>query len=175
MRPPRTYDLDVEHFPKWKRVLDLGTMPEASALIRREMLSVARLVNNEVNSKYEYIADRDGDKWLLPDEFEKQGGGDCEDFAIFKMFELYRRGLAPHDMEIGIGIIPGTRICHAVLLVHDDDGSTAMLSCPLLFRAYRFPTGVIRLPSEPFFENYIRFEYFINHEGWRRYDRDAGF
>lgn len=181
MLPQRTYNPDIGQFPKWKRVVDEATLPDAPWLERRTILSEARAVNKEINEKFKYIPDAAHDHWKLPEEFEADGGGDCEDYAIYKMFSLYARGLAKHDIEIGIGFLPSTRICHAVLLVHDDDHATAMLSCPFEYQATnglgywerrRFPGGVIRLSNEPFFDQYIKFAFFINHEGWRTPDAE---
>jgi len=43
--------------------------------------------NARVNSYFKYIAD-EKDHWKTPSEFENDGGGDCEDFAIYKFYNL---------------------------------------------------------------------------------------
>lgn len=73
---------------------------------RKEMREVKREMQ-----KFKYIKEKE-DYWKLPKEFERDGGGDCEDFAIYEYWLLLKRGVSGRDMAIGID----TR--HAVLRVH---------------------------------------------------------
>jgi hypothetical protein len=41
-------------------------------------------------SSYPYI-DEDGEYWKSPIEFERDGGGDCEDFCVYLMYQLGNR------------------------------------------------------------------------------------
>lgn len=92
-------------------------------------------VNKRINQHYEYITET-GDYWKSPKEFEADGGGDCEDFAIFKYQVLLNLGYADEDMEIVVGTVQGET--HAVLVVTEGGKQIVLdnLSDKLLGRSY---------------------------------------
>lgn len=68
-------------------------------------------VNEYINS-FEYQGE-DGDHWKTPDEFFRDNGGDCEDFAIAKYYALH------NAYDVGILVMRRPRsVAHAVLLVN---------------------------------------------------------
>ena len=69
-------------------------------------------VNTEVNA-YKYQREQ-GDIWKTPEQFYKDNGGDCEDFAIAKCAALKERGIRSN---IVVGYDKITYEQHAVLVV----------------------------------------------------------
>lgn len=45
---------------------------------------------NKRTNKFRYFPDKFGDVWKVPEQFKRDGGGDCEDFAIAKYHQLAR-------------------------------------------------------------------------------------
>lgn len=81
-----------------------------------------RRVNAEVNSRIRYVSDRDAfgkrDHWAGPAETLRRASGDCEDFAILKMWILHQLGFELDDMHIVV--VRNRRLSsdHAILSVH---------------------------------------------------------
>lgn len=75
------------------------------------------LVNNSVNTLIRYRADRD-DHWATPVETAARGTGDCEDFAIAKMWLLRSIGYTPDELQLVVLKDTSTGAFHAVLAVH---------------------------------------------------------
>lgn len=59
---------------------------------------------NKQANQYKYSTDIHNsgllDNWFTPQEFIENSGGDCEDFAIYKYFELQKAGISIDDMFI---------------------------------------------------------------------------
>jgi len=99
------------HLRNWLSFL--GTLKHLS---RAEQLDA---VNRYANQK-PYILDIDNygveDYWAVPKEF-LYNNGDCEDYAITKMFSLRWLGFAPDELRIVVLQDTNLRIPHAVLAV----------------------------------------------------------
>jgi predicted transglutaminase-like cysteine proteinase len=84
-------------------------------------LRAAREVNRRVNQRVRAVDDsvqyRVEDNWTLP----TRRGGDCEDFALLKKFEMIRRGVAADRLLIAT-VFSRTIGPHAVLVLRLDDG-----------------------------------------------------
>lgn len=82
---------------------------------------VIRRVNAEVNSRIRYVNDLEAfgarEYWAGPAETLRRAAGDCEDFAIVKMWLLNQIGLALEDMHIVVVRGPQLPSNHAVLAV----------------------------------------------------------
>ena len=85
---------------------------------------MVRRIDAEVNSRIRYISDRKAfgkrDYWAGPVETLKRASGDCEDFAILKMWMLHRLGFDLADMHIVV--VRSRRLAndHAILSVRAD-------------------------------------------------------
>lgn len=55
-------------------------------------------------NKWPYIKDQEG-KFLTPQEFIAQHGGDCEDYAIIKMYALELLGFSRENMRVCVYIM----------------------------------------------------------------------
>jgi len=71
------------------------------------------------SSKFEYIADKN-DYWKTPFEFVKDGGGDCEDFAIYYISVL-KKYTDFKDLAIGVYYDNSLKSYHAVALEKKKD------------------------------------------------------
>jgi predicted transglutaminase-like cysteine proteinase len=84
-------------------------------------LRAAREVNRRVNQRVRPVEDmaqyRAEDHWALP----TRRGGDCEDFALLKKFELMQRGV-PADRLLIATVFSRTVGPHAVLVLRLGDG-----------------------------------------------------
>jgi predicted transglutaminase-like cysteine proteinase len=103
------------HLRNWQSFLDgLKDRP------RGEQLDA---VNRYANQK-EYILDIDNygvdDYWAVPREF-LYNNGDCEDYAITKLFSLRWLGFPMDELRIVVLQDTNLRIPHAVLAVADDN------------------------------------------------------
>jgi len=70
---------------------------------------------------FAYMRDRGGDYWKNPDEFWRDKGGDCEDFAI-TLGTMIRRALPQVRLELVLCRYGSDRKGHAVLCVHLSEG-----------------------------------------------------
>lgn len=132
---------DISVFPQWVSVLErqlLENAPEGNCaagsynrchlrswlefldsirgLPRRQQL---RRVNRYANAK-PYVLDMENygvhDYWAIPREL-LYNGGDCEDYAITKLFSLRWLGFAAENLRVVVLQDTNLRIAHAVLAV----------------------------------------------------------
>ena len=96
-----------------------------SAAARANELSGAdelAVVNRAVNHAIAYKSDRSvwgvGDYWANPEEIARKGAGDCEDFAIAKLWFLRSLGFSPQQLQLVILDDTRNHQYHAVLGVH---------------------------------------------------------
>lgn len=93
------------------------------------------LVNRAINTAIH--PDRDVlDEWYGPMETVTSGKGDCEDFAIVKLFALRALGWNPQDLALMVVYVPRRKEYHAVAVARVDeswlilDTLTTMLVAP---------------------------------------------
>lgn len=103
------------HLKEWQRFVDsVRGLPLATQLQR---------INEYANQK-RYVLDLDNygqeDYWAVAREF-LYNGGDCEDYAITKLFSLRWLGVATDRLRIVVLQDTNLRIPHAVLAVYADD------------------------------------------------------
>ncbi|ELP6119309.1 transglutaminase-like cysteine peptidase [Vibrio vulnificus] len=72
--------------------------------------------NDRIN-RLSYIADV-SDEWLTPNEMLNNGGGDCEDFAISKYWDLRFKGFKSEDLLISYVNVQDIPQPHMVLIVN---------------------------------------------------------
>jgi len=88
------------------------------------------IINRAVNHAITYKSDQQvwgvADYWADPDEIARKGAGDCEDFAIAKLWALRTLGLAASQLQLIVLDDTRTRAYHAVLAAHVD-GQTYIL------------------------------------------------
>lgn len=100
-------------------------MQEARRVVEnaRELERAAKikLINQFVNSTIRYATDREiydvADHWATLAETFARGRGDCEDFAIAKMWLLRAAGIDLADMHLSLGLQTRLRQDHAILVV----------------------------------------------------------
>lgn len=155
---------EFDTLPRWKYVVDNAPIPPAipGHPLKSETIGKLKQINEGVHSLFEYKnADPNLAQWLIPMQMEAQGGGNCADFAVYLMYDLYKRGLAKGDMAIGVGRIkagPHAGEMHAVLLVYRV-GHFYCLSCPGSFPEYQEGSGLGDFGMD--------FIYLVSHEGWQ--------
>jgi len=85
-------------------------------------LEALALVNRSVNGAIAYASDKSawgkGDYWASPVEIAKRGKGDCEDYAIAKMWLLRSIGFTPGQLQLVVLKDVRKQVFHAVLAVH---------------------------------------------------------
>ncbi len=140
----------IADFPQWLRVLErqlrddlkegdcgaqtfnrchlnrwLAFLAKARSLPEREQLQA---VNRFANTR-DYALDLDNygveDYWAIPREFFGNGG-DCEDYAITKLFSLRWLGYSEDDLRLVVVQDTNLRVPHAVLAV-SRGGKTVIL------------------------------------------------
>lgn len=120
---------DSNIFSKWKYIKENGKLSYDQLVLVKKFCDnshtfrdVLQKINTYVNNQFRYYLDTE-DKWMTPQEFVKEGGGDCEDFAITKYFmvkeaiKIKEQTDTDKCIMIAIGKQIFTRIFHAVLLV----------------------------------------------------------
>ncbi|HZY49017.1 MAG TPA: transglutaminase-like cysteine peptidase [Devosia sp.] len=80
-------------------------------------LEALTLINSSVNHLIRYRSDA-ADHWATPVETAARGSGDCEDFAIAKLWLLRSIGYGPEQLQLVILRDTRTTAFHAVLAVH---------------------------------------------------------
>lgn len=141
--------VDADVFEKWTTVSEIHAKeavwlvesgaaqrnPAArsfEALVRTASTQSAMAKLTTVNAFYNRLAYRSdkatygADTWLTPYRLILTGGGDCEDFALAKMFTLLALGFAPESMQLIVVQDTEKGIPHAVLAV-DHAGITWVL------------------------------------------------
>jgi predicted transglutaminase-like cysteine proteinase len=98
----------------------VALIDEARTLSGRRRLAI---VNRAINLSIAYTSDEwqfgRGDVWSNPVATFTSGRGDCEDYAIAKMFALRAAGIPAQDMRLLVARLRGGE-AHAVLAVRDD-------------------------------------------------------
>lgn len=150
----------LKNMPKWQRVVaaekrsstfdkDLSKLMRASVykqwlqLVEQaegaSVLEKATAVNKFFN-RWPYRTDMDvyrvEDYWATPEEFMKRSG-DCEDYAITKLFALLKLGVPPEVLRI-VALRDTIRgLGHAILVVYDEGNAYVLdnLSNSLLTHA----------------------------------------
>ncbi len=88
----------------------------------RPVLEQLRIVHAAVNAALAYKSDRSnwgrGDYWATPQEIALRGAGDCEDFAIAKLWLLRSLGFAPEQLQMVVLRDTRRGLYHAVLIAH---------------------------------------------------------
>lgn len=94
---------------------------EARTLDGRQQLAI---VNRSLNLAIAYASDMSvhgvGDLWSSPQATLESGRGDCEDYAIAKMFVLRAAGVAAEDLRLLIAHNRSDGDAHAVLAVRHE-------------------------------------------------------
>ena len=94
---------------------------EATPLKGRHLFAV---VNRAINLAVAYTSDERqygaGDVWSSPLTTLASGRGDCEDYAIAKMFALRAAGVAAEDLRLLVARVRGDADIHAVLAARHD-------------------------------------------------------
>jgi len=91
---------------------------EAALLAQRQpALDAMTTINSSVNHLIRYRSDA-ADHWATPVETAARGSGDCEDFAIAKLWLLRSIGYGPEQLQLVILRDTRTTAFHAVLAVH---------------------------------------------------------
>lgn len=110
--------------PAMKRLIAL--IDEAKGLSGRRRLAI---INREINLSIAYTSDMAQfgamDVWSSPMATFASGRGDCEDYAIAKMFALRASGIAAEDLRFVVARTRGGDV-HAVLAVRNE-GSWVIL------------------------------------------------
>jgi predicted transglutaminase-like cysteine proteinase len=143
--------LDVAHSTKWTDVLRRQESPEtvtvpcrdtsaeqcfetfwSDAVAAMKSLSRAEKVRyvNDLINKMGYWSDwdvyREADHWATPAEMFAMGGGDCEDFALFKYFLLRAAGVPAEDMRLTLVAYQDQAHMVALVMV---DGEPIVMDC----------------------------------------------
>jgi predicted transglutaminase-like cysteine proteinase len=109
---------------------DLAAASEGKQLAPQDIRTVASQVNERVNRLITYRSDAEihgaQDVWQMPGETLKRGTGDCEDFAILKLFMLARAGVPRDAMDIVILKDTRRKLYHAVLVVRNGAGNLVL-------------------------------------------------
>lgn len=97
---------------------------EALGLEGRQRIGI---VNRSVNLAISYTSDErqfgngaNSDVWSSPAVTFASGRGDCEDYAIAKMFALRAAGVAPQDLRLLVTRVPSSGEGHAVLAARNE-------------------------------------------------------
>jgi len=107
---------DIKLFPKWFNVLERQSIIGGDAVTSYQKLED---VYRETPGRY--ISDKN-DYWKTPKEFILEGGGDCEDWAIYWYYTARRMGFATKDLRIWIGYLTAQpNIHHALLTARIND------------------------------------------------------
>ena len=97
----------------------VGLMLKKAALMAQSKptMDALSLINSSVNGLIRYRPDA-ADKWSTPVETAKSGSGDCEDYAIAKMWLLRSIGYRADQLQLVVLRDTRTKAVHAVLAVH---------------------------------------------------------
>ncbi len=112
------YNKDVSVFKKWLPVKVWLGKQALSVKNVYGLPAVCDQVNRSVNTGFIYQRDGLNDLWFTPPQFVSYRGGDCEDFAIYKLHQLAKLGVDPASMELVICTDRKSREHHCVLRVH---------------------------------------------------------
>lgn len=114
---------DLTPFPKWTRVLRAQPIKftKERPVSVKDLERINTIYNTTITYKRDECIKTDGkevcDYWQTPDETEKLGKGDCEDYAIAKYYALAELGVNPKNMQIVTGYHYAEMDLHSVLQV----------------------------------------------------------
>jgi predicted transglutaminase-like cysteine proteinase len=111
------------------------------------------LINSSVNNLIRYRPDR-GDVWATPVETATSGAGDCEDYAIAKLWLLRSIGYTPDQLQLVVLKDTKTGLYHSVLAVHVGSES------------YILDNMSSRVKSDTSIGNYVPIESFIGDKSF---------
>lgn len=97
---------------KWNRI---KSVPTPAIVTNEQGNRVMNVVQIMAQGNFKYIPDSI-DTWKTPKEFVKDGGGDCEDFAIWEAFKLMEYGYKRKDISMLIGYDFNDDV-HAIILI----------------------------------------------------------
>lgn len=92
------YPLPLIDFPKWQRVLQ-AQPPVLITPVQGELLDTLEQVCRSTDF-ITYKTD-EKDYWQTPAETEERKTGDCEDYAIYRLYGLWRRGFPGAELVVG--------------------------------------------------------------------------
>jgi predicted transglutaminase-like cysteine proteinase len=124
---------NIEAFPQWVALMDsprnhqafetdtwLQFLADVSELTPTVQLDA---VNKFIN-RNDYVGDQKNygrqDHWATPEELQNNGG-DCEDFAISKLFALLHLGWSPESLRLVVVQDTQLKLPHAVLAVATEE------------------------------------------------------
>lgn len=155
-----SYTKNVSAFTKWIPVRDwLAANTAQAAPTGMPAVVACDKVNRKVNKGFVYQRDGLSDIWMTPQQFTTCGGGDCEDFAIYKMSRLPGEGIALATTELVICIDRRSREYHCVLRVFDG------------MREYILDNQSVLLLDQSSFNTRYSPIYAIGMAGWRACSR----
>lgn len=142
---------DLHHFKKWTRVIEsMGDVKvNTSKLPQISRLQMA----HEAAKPYRYIPEG-LDYWKTPQEFVGDGGGDCEDYAIFRYFHLIQNAFPEENLDICLGM-HRPRLLHAALRARTNDGQE--------FYLCNMQNAIVK--AEEYLKHFSPI-YYINRIGW---------
>lgn len=87
---------------------------------------------NKIRSKHDKISTKGGqntigDYWMSPKEFFIAGSGDCEDYAIAKLYTLLYLGVNPEHLFLSVVKVKGSKTLHMILLYVQDKNSMPLV------------------------------------------------
>ncbi len=113
---------DCSGFEACDSKLALRLQKARSAAAGQSGIEALETINAAVNSALAYGADRAnwgrGDYWATPAETLSRGVGDCEDFAIAKLWLLRSLGFDANSLQLVVLEDTKKGVYHAVLAVH---------------------------------------------------------
>lgn len=77
---------------------------------------------NKIRPKHDQLSNKNGgentigDYWMTPKEFFIAGSGDCEDYAIAKLYTLKYLGVEPKKLFLSVVKVKGSSTLHMILL-----------------------------------------------------------
>jgi predicted transglutaminase-like cysteine proteinase len=150
------YTKDVSAFTKWSPVKNwFQNNPFAIPAAMVPTVTICDKINRKVNKSFVYIRDGISDTWRTPPQFVSNGGGDCEDFAVYKMSLLAKEGVPLASMELVICFDKFSREYHNVLRVFDGQSE------------YILDNQNVSLLSKASFNQRYAPIYAIGMSGWR--------
>lgn len=145
------WNYDIAPFHKWVPVVKHSTYEQPDYHFNGDIKTELDRMRADYAERYSFIDDP-YDHWQTRKEFRKNGGGDCEDFAIAWYYDLLELGLRDDEMYIALFKRPSGDV-HAVLIIQDQWVLDQQ-------REKVFPISS--------YDNYGILQYRINRKGWSR-------
>lgn len=108
---------EVASNPKWERVIKSQKIESGLEIPSYNDITIAQNKCNAIRFAPDTLNWGMNDYWATPKEFFQKNGGDCEDYAICKYYELRKAGFTPENLKILIGYEKILHEDHAVLKV----------------------------------------------------------